>query len=150
MSQEVRMTAMTHPAVSFSEARHHPLTRAILIVLFWAAGAIVVATVHIELDPLSATGGAVATIAAIVVAAFCYTRFCARQAGISHALGVGIVWLVLAIVTEMTLTSRLGHEWYDLIGSPDHPLLRNVFLFLWIFAPALFARGEDKTWEDNA
>jgi uncharacterized membrane protein len=122
---------------------------AVLVVLFWIAAAIVVATVHIELEPLSATGGAVATIAAIVVAAFCYTRFCARQAGISHALGVGVVWLVLAIVTEMALTSVLGREWYDLIGTPGHPLLRNVFLFLWIFAPSLFARGDDKTWEDH-
>lgn len=137
------MTAMTHPAVSFAETHHHPVTTASLVVLFWAAAAIVVATAHIELDPLSTTGGAVATIAAIVVAAYCYTRFCARQAGVSHALGVGIAWLVLAIVTEMTLTSRLGHEWYDLLGSPDRPLLRNVFLFVWIFAPTLFARGED-------
>jgi hypothetical protein len=139
------MTTMTHQAVSFAESRHHPVTTVLLVVLFWAATAVVVATAHIEIDPLSTSGGAVATIGAIVVAAYCYTRFCARNSGTTHALGVGIAWLLLAIVTEITLTTRFGHRWYDLIGSPDRPLLRNVFMFTWIFAPAIFARREDDT-----
>ena len=57
-------------------------------------------------------------------------------------MGVGIAWLILAIVAEIAISSRLGHGWYALIGTPDHPLLRNLFLFVWVFAPALFARRE--------
>ncbi len=104
--------------------------------LFWLAAAALVAACHTELDPLSPAGSAVVIIAVIVGAAWAYTHFCARCAGISHALGVGIAWLVLAIVTEM------GCGRYALLGAPDHPLLRNLFLFAWIFAPALFARRE--------
>jgi hypothetical protein len=136
------MTTMAHPATSFAEIRHHPVTTAALVSLFWIAAAILVATCHTELDRLSPSGGAAATIAAIVLVAYAYTRMCARHAGIGHALGVGIAWLVLAIVTEITIGSRTGHGWYSLIGIPGRPLLRNVFLFVWIFAPSLFARGE--------
>jgi hypothetical protein len=68
----------------------------------------------------------------------------AREAGITHALGVGIAWLVLSIATEIALTTRVGHGWFTLLGSPDRPLLRNVLLFVWIFAPALFARRESE------
>ena len=82
------------------------------------------------------------TVGAVFAVAYCYTRFCARNAGISHALGVGTAWLVMAIVAEMTMSAWLGHGWYALLGSPDRPLLRNVSLFVWIFAPALFAHGE--------
>lgn len=139
------MTTMIQPAASSVETRHHPIATALLVVLSWAASAIVVASAHIELDPVSPWGGAVATIAAIVIGAYGYTRFCARQADITYALGVGIAWLVLSIVTEITVTTRLGHGWYALIGTPDRPLLRNVFLFVWIFAPVLFARREDNT-----
>jgi hypothetical protein len=72
----------------------------------------------------------------------CYTRFCARQAGITHALGVGAAWLVLGITTELVMAARLAHDWSAVLGSPDRPLLRNVFFFVWIFAPALFAHRE--------
>lgn len=136
------MTTMAHPATTFADVRHHPVTTAVLVSLFWIAAAVLVATCHAELDALSPSGGAVATIAAIVGVAYAYTRLCARQAGISHALGVGIAWLALAIISEITISSRIGHGWYSLIGTPDHPLLRNLFLFVWIFSPALFARRE--------
>src|SRR5215212_4734694 len=112
--------------------------RGILAALFWIAAALLVVTAHLELDPLSPAGGAAATIAAIVVAAYGYTRAVARNGGVTHALGVGIAWLVLSIVAEVTMTTRLGHGWFTLIGSPDRPLLRSVFLFVWIFAPTLF------------
>lgn len=118
------------------------LTTAVLVFLFWLAAAILVATCHVALGRLSPSGCAVAVIVSIVGMAYAYTRFCARCAGISHALGVGIAWLVLAIVTEIAITSRIGHGWYSLIGTPNRPLLRNLFLFVWIFAPALFARRE--------
>ena len=136
------MTTMAQPATKFADVRHHPVMSAVLIVLFWIAAAVLVATCHAELDALSSSGAAVATIGVITVAAYAYTRLCAHQAGTSHALGVGIVWLVLAIVTEITISSRLGRGWYSLIGTPAHPLLRNLILFVWVFAPALFARRE--------
>ena len=113
-------------------------------VLFWLAAAALVGAAHLEIDPLSIPGGAVLTLAAIFGAAWAYTRFCAPHCGISHALGVGIAWLVLAIVTEMAMTARLGHGWYALLGAPAHPLLRNVILFAWVFAPSFFARGEEE------
>src|SRR5687768_6323347 len=107
------------------------------MVLFWIAIAAVVVAAQMTLQPLWA---AFATIAAIVFGAYCYSRFRARNAGISHALGVGIAWLALGIGTELVMAAHLGHGWYGVLGSPDRPLLRNVFFFVWIFSPALFAR----------
>lgn len=138
------MTTMTRAAAGFSDVRHHPAVTATLVVLFWLAAAILVATSHVELDALSTSGGAVATIGAIVLAAYAYTRLCARHAGVSHALGVGIAWLVLAIGCEIVVSNRIGRGWYALIGSPGRPLLRNLFLFVWVFAPALFAQRESE------
>lgn len=112
--------------------------------LFWLVAAILVAIAQVEIDPLSVPGGAVVTIASIFAVAWAYTRLCAPHCGISHALGVGIAWLVLTIVTEMVMTARLGHGWYALLGTPVHPLLRNVFLFVWVFAPAFFAHAEEE------
>ncbi len=112
-----------------------------LVLMFWLVAAALVAAAH-ELDPLSAAGGATVTIGAVFAVAYCYIRFCAPNAGISHALGVGTVWLVLAIAGELAMSAWLGHGWYALLGTPDRPLLRNVFLFVWIFAPAFFAHGE--------
>jgi hypothetical protein len=142
MSQEVEMTTMIHPAVSFADSRHHPWTTAVLVGLFWVAAAALVGTAHVRIEPLSAPGGWAAAIAAVLLCAYSYTRLCARHAGITHALSVGIAWLVLAIVTEIAVTEHLGHGWYDLIGTPDRPLLRNAFLFVWVFAPAVFAHRE--------
>ena len=122
------MTTITHPAV--------------LVFLFWIAAAALVATSHGKVDARSAAGGAVAAIGSVVAVAWLYTRMCARTAGVSHALGVGVAWLMLAIVTEIAVTNRIGRGWYLLIGAPDHPLLRNVQLFVWIFAPVLFAQRE--------
>jgi len=139
------MTTMTQQATSFADSHHHFATTAGLVTLFWLIAAAGAGAVHTAIDPLSASGGAVASIAVIVVCAWCYTRFCARWAGISHALGVGIAWLMFGIVAEMAVTTRLGHGWYAVLGTPARPLLRNIFLFVWIFAPAIFARREDNT-----
>jgi hypothetical protein len=142
MSQEVVMTTMTHAAVSFADARHHPLTTALLVGLFWLAAATVAATAHARIDSRSVAGGSAVSIVSVFASACAYTRFCARQAGVTHALSVGIPWLVLAIVIEMAMTAHLGRGWYDLIGTPARPLLRNVFMFVWVFAPACFAHRE--------
>jgi len=136
------MATMTQQAASFADSRHSFGTTAALVTLFWIVAAAGVGAVHRQIDPLSSSGGAVASIAVIVVTAWCYSRFCARCAGISHALGVGIAWLVLGIAAEIAVTMRLGHGWYGVLGTPDHPLLRNIYLFVWIFAPAIFAQRE--------
>jgi len=111
-------------------------------VLFWIVAAILVATSHGLLDRRSPAGAATAAIASIGGAAYAYTRLCARCAGISHALGVGSVWLALAIGAEIVVSRRVGHVWCALLGPTDRPLLRNLFLFVWIFAPVLFAQRE--------
>jgi hypothetical protein len=135
---------MTHPDARFAETRHHVATTAGLVVVFWMAAAAAVTAAQTELQPISPAGATVASIAAIVLAAWCYTRFCAQCAGISHALGVGIAWLALGIVTELVMVTRAGHGWFGVLGSPDRPLLRNVIFFVWIFSPAIFARREDQ------
>ena len=136
------MTTMTQPAAPFAETRHGLATTAALVLLFWIAAAAAVATAQTHLPPVSPAAADAATIAAILLAAYSYTRFCARQAGITHALGVGSAWLVLAVAAELVMEARLAHHWYAILGSPDRPLLRNVLFFVWIFAPALFARRE--------
>lgn len=133
----------------FAETRHHLVTTAALVILFWIAAAGAVAAAQTKLEPISPPGAAVATIAAILLAAYGYTRVCARYAGISHALGVGIAWLALGITSGLVMTARLGREWDGVLGSPDRPLLRNVFFFVWIFAPALFARREERETTDR-
>lgn len=136
------MTLATREAERFTDTGHHPFTTAVLVVLFWLAAAALVATAHVLLDPFSTYGSSVVTTVAIAVVAYAYTRFCARHAELPHALGVGVAWLVLAIAAEILMTARTGRGWYGLIGSPDRPLLRNIDFFVWIFAPALFARRE--------
>ena len=138
------MTTMTQSvSTPFSIRQHRPLTTAALVVLFWIAAAILVITTHLEIDPRSPITGGVMVIIILIAAAFSYTRLVARTAGVNHALGVGIAWLTLSIATEIAFTTRLRHGWFTLLGSPDHPLLRNIFLFVWIFAPAFFARREE-------
>ena len=136
------MTTMTQSAASFSDSRRRPLTTAALVGLFWLAAAALVGTAHARIDPLSVAGGSAAAIGAVFVCAYCYTRLCARHAGTTHALSVGIAWLVMSIATEIAITEHLGRGWYELIGTPDRPLLRNVFLFVWVFAPVFFAHRE--------
>jgi hypothetical protein len=135
------MQQMSH--ARFAESHHGPATTAALVTLFWIAAAAVAGAAQTKLEPLWPAGAAAVSIGAVLLAAYCYTRFCALCAGISHALGVGIAWLALGITTELVMAARLGHEWNAVLGSPDRPLLRNVFFFVWIFAPTLFARRED-------
>lgn len=136
------MVTDTHQTTRFA-GTHHLATKAALVMLFWIVAAGAVATAQTQIQPVSPAGGAVATVAAILLAAYCYTRLCARYAGISHALGVGIAWLALSITTELVMGARLGQEWDGVLGSPDRPLLRNLFFFVWIFAPVLFARRHE-------
>ena len=143
------MSTMTHLATSFAETHHRLPATAALVTIFWLLAAAGVAGVQIGLAPLWSSGAAATSIVVIVLSAYGYTRCCARWAGMSHALGVGIAWLMLGIVTEIAMTARLGRAWYAVLGSPARPLLRNVLLFVWIFSPALFARGEDGAGDDS-
>lgn len=141
------MTTLTHSAsqrivafpvrlIPFALRKHHPLTTSTLVFGSWLIAAALVYGAH----GLSPTIAAVATISTILGIAFLYTFFAAREAGVSHALSVGTAWLVMSIAVEMIITTRLGHGWFSLIGNPHQPLLRNVVMFLWIFAPSFFAR----------
>jgi hypothetical protein len=102
--------------------------------LFWLVAAVLVAASHAALDRSSIAAGTFVEIVSIVAAAFGYMRFAARDATVDHAFGVGIAWLLLSVLSELALAS------HALLGSPARPVIRNVFLFVWIFSPALFAR----------
>jgi hypothetical protein len=136
------MTTVMPHVERFATRHHHPATTVGLVVAFWIMAAALVAAVHVGIEPRSVRAASVATIAALLAAAWAYSRFVAREAGISHALGVGTTWLMLSITVEVAVTMRAGHAWFTLLGSPDRPLLRNVLLFVWVFAPVVFARRE--------
>ncbi len=116
------------------------VSTATLVVMFWLLAATLVVAAHVQIGSRSQGAACVAGIGAMIVAAFGYMRVAARDCDVSHALAVGIAWLVLSIAAEIALTSRTGHGWFLLLGAPAHPLLRNIDLFAWIYAPALFAR----------
>lgn len=126
----------------FASRRHRAATTAGLVTAFWLAGSILVTGAARAIEPLSRRAGAVAAVAAIVLTAFAYTRRVASEAGVSHALGVGIAWLVLSLAAEMAFAAWGIEPWLALLGSPQRPLLRHALLFAWVFAPALFARRD--------
>jgi hypothetical protein len=128
-------------APKFAERRHHPALAGALVVLFWIVAAALVFAVRIEIAPRSATASAVSILAVLLIVAWAYTALVARCAGGGHALGVGITWLFLTVVTEMVMTSHFGRGWFALLGPPDRPFFRNLILFAWIFSPALFAHS---------
>lgn len=104
----------------------HPL-------LFWIAAALLVLTAHALIDPYSNAAGALVKVGVILFAAFLYIRLTARNATVDHAVFVGLAWLLLDIVTEVTMH-------VNLLGSTSAPATRNLMLLTWIAAPALFAR----------
>ena len=106
--------------------------QAAFVVLFWIVAAI----------PVLAAPSEAVKLVAIVGAAFAYMRLAAREATLHHALTVGITWLLFDIVVELVAASVVGHGWYELIGSPAKPLLRDLQMVTWIIAPAIFARRE--------
>ena len=129
------MHSMTYPATA-----HNGLARATSIVLFWVVGAMLTIAAHVATASMAPRVIVVAKLCAIFVAAYAYMRLTAREAAVDHALFVGVAWLSLGIVAEVVMAATAGHGWFDLLGSPQKPLLRDVLLFAWIVAPALFAR----------
>ena len=116
-----------------------PLGVAGAVILCWCAAALGVAFAQTTLAPVSPNAASLVSIAAILLAAWSYGRFCAATRR-SHALGAGIAWFVLGIALELLIGRWVGNAWYGVFGPPDRPLLRHVLFFLWIFGPAAFAR----------
>src|SRR5262245_49922347 len=107
------------------------VARGTFVVLFWMAAALIVLIAH-QMPVLK--------IAGVVGMAFLYIRLTARQATLDEALAVGVTWLLLDIVAELVMAKVVGHGWFELIGSPGEPWLRNLLMITWIIAPAVFAR----------
>jgi hypothetical protein len=134
------MSTMIYDA---APTRHHTTTMTALFALaFWALAAVSVFGAHVELDASSWRFCFAVKLAAIVVAGYAYVRFTAPGATLHHALGVGTVWLLLAVVTEVVMAEVNGRQWTELLGNPARPFLRNVMLFAWLVAPAIFARRD--------
>ena len=114
---------------------------AMLVVLTWAVAAALVLAANYEIEPVSPALDVVVKVIAIVVAALVYVRLCMPRTTLEGALAVGAAWLVLAIVVEVFEASTTGRGWFDLIGSPAHPVIRVVLLIAWVGAPALFVRA---------
>jgi hypothetical protein len=107
------------------------------VLLYWAIAAVLVlAADRALLSPAARVG---IKAGAIILTAFAYMRLTARDATLDHALFAGVTWLVLSIAAELLLTRHFGRGWFDLLGSPDSAL-RNILMFAWIGAPAIFAR----------
>lgn len=140
------MSTMPQP-LSHDPTHHHLLSRAALVVAFWAIAAALVLGAHAVFASRSLFAGAVATICAIALSAFGYMRVASTDRGATHAFAVGITWLLLSIAAEIAVSFRLGDTWFLLLGSPEHPFVRNACLFAWIFAPMLFAQTDD--WETH-
>ena len=139
------MTTVTHHDPRSdrpSDRPHYGLTTAASIVLFWFIGATLVLASQRLVGTQSAAAGCIAASVALLVTGAAYMRFFTRDGGVTHALGAGIAWFVFSMAAEITMTARAGHGWFALLGAPAHPLVRNVLMFVWIFAPALFAHRE--------
>jgi len=144
MSQEVDMSTLTHPMLQSRESRRSfPMTAA-CVLLFWAGAAVSVFGVHLALDSISAAAAVALKAGAIVLAGWLYVRFTARHCTIDHALLVGLAWLLLDIGAEIVATQHFGKGWFELIGSPVRPALRDLLLLTWVAAPALFAQLPSK------
>ena len=114
--------------------------RGATVVLCWVAAALLVLAAHQIVDPISMVAAAAAKVAVIIIVAFACVRLTARDAALDQALAVGVTWLLFDIVAELLAARALGHGWYELIGSPGAPWLRNLLMVTWLGAPAIFVR----------
>jgi hypothetical protein len=113
---------------------------AILAVMFWAVAALIAGAGHLVIDQISLLGGTAVSAAGILVSAWCYMRLGAHEPTVDHAVTIGAAWLLMTIATEMVMTVVMGRHWFVLLGNPEHGVLRTLFLFIWVGAPALFAQ----------
>lgn len=121
------------------DTRRAGVTTIALAAAGWMVAAALVLLIHREHLGVIATG--TAALAAILIASGIYTKATARAGGVPHALGVGVLWLLLTIVAEITVTAITGRQWFLLCGDPAHALFRTVLMFAWVFGPSLFARA---------
>ena len=128
---------MTTMADVGTQRRAHLAKTITLVVSYWGIAAVAVITLH-RIVPTPPVACATLQTLAIVATALVYMKFAASEATIDHALFVGAAWLVLSIVAELVIAKHVGHGWFEIIGSPASAL-RNVLMFAWILAPALFA-----------
>lgn len=112
---------------------------AICIVVSWVVAAALVLAANTWLEPFSPAVDGAVKVGALVVVGFGYMRFM-RESTLEHALLVGSAWLALAVGVEVFEASTTGQGWFDLIGSPAHPVIRTVLLIAWVLAPAIFVR----------
>ena len=131
------MTSQTTP---FPFRNHGKLVTALLVAAFWILTAVLMLSSRAGLGARWPAAAAMATITAPIVAAYAYSRLVAREAGTTHALGVGIAWLTFSIATEIATIDQAGPNVFSLLGPPDQPLVRNLLLFVWVFSPILFTR----------
>lgn len=140
------MTTMTHADLTHATAaatRLHFATRAAVAIALWAAAAVVVVTTHRMFAPVSASADVVAKTLVIFVAGFAYARLASPRTTVNQALIVGASWLFLGVIAEVIVSSATHHPWFQILGSPAKPILRDVVLFAWVAAPAFFARYDN-------
>ncbi len=120
--------------------RRHATATIALTLIFWAAAAVLVISVHDILEPVSPAGCAIVKMLAILGIAFAYMRLRRDEVTVDAALYIGMLWAALAMITEVVASTHWGRGWFVLLGSPDRKILRDALLLAWIAAPALFAR----------
>lgn len=117
---------------------------AICVIFFWALAAVLLLASHHWLEPISPALDGVAKVGVLCAAGFAYMR-AMRGATLEHALLVGATWVILAVIIEVVRASAVGHGWHELIGAPEHPVIRAALLIAWVGAPALFVRT--RSWQ---
>ena len=124
-----------------SQLKHRLFITPAQVVGVWAVAALLVVVSHRTLGTVSIAACVAVKALAILASGYVYMRLLARDATVEHALLVGVTWLLLDIGAEIAIASTLGTRWYLLLGSPAYPIFRDVLLFAWVAAPAVFARG---------
>jgi hypothetical protein len=119
--------------------RNHATAKVSFAVVSWALAAVGVAAAHQLLEPVSPAACVAAKVLIILAAASGFALLTSRLT-IELALFAGVAWAALCIVAEVAAAATAHHGWFDLLGSPSRPLLRDLLLVTWIFAPAVFAR----------
>lgn len=137
-------TALSHQSPEhFAQGKRHTAMKAATIVVFWIVAALLAAIVQRRVDAGSPVESVVMKVAVIVGIAAAYSRLAAPRATLDHALLTGTTWVLLCIAAEIVITTRSGHPWFALLGSPANGGLRCVLLIAWLIAPVLFIRNHE-------
>jgi hypothetical protein len=117
--------------------------------LVWCGAALAVYAVERgaqgALRNLGAGGIALTKIIVIVAAAAVYAR-AVRGAEAGFVMATGLAWLTLSIVADVAMGFESVDVGYRLLGDPSVPpeALRDLIIFTWLAAPALFARSGER------